>query len=118
MPVVVQTQSWRALALIKYFNIVQKAYSSFLGSVELKYAEMVHMQAYLYPTLPWDGKATELWTELVVQDQPAIVQCDTSHLLFVAEPKALEAKLPMAKEPPMQHYWEYKGGGQVFSFPL
>lgn len=96
MAAVVQAQPWRALALIKYFDIIQRAYSFFLDSMWIKYDEMFVMQASLNSTLPWDRKETELWTELVTQDRLAIGQQSDSdhHLLYVAQPKAVEAKSP------------------------
>lgn len=52
MAVIVQPQSWSALALIKYLDIIHRAYNSFLGSEWLKYDEMFHMHASVDPTLP------------------------------------------------------------------
>lgn len=70
MAVVVQAQPWKALALIKYFDIIHRAYSSSLGCVWFKCDEMFHMRASLEPTLPWDKKEMELRLELVTGEPP------------------------------------------------
>lgn len=60
MVVVVQVQPWRASAVIKYFDIIHRAYSSFHGSAWLKYDEMFRMRPAIDLTVPWDRKEMEL----------------------------------------------------------
>lgn len=52
--------------------------------VENRYYEMFPMRAAMDPSLPWDGKDTELWTELVAQDKPmggSCVGCGTRKVI-------------------------------------
>lgn len=60
------------MALIKNFGIIQRVYRSFLGSMWLQYNEMLRILAFLNLISPWDKKETELWSEVVMQDQLAI----------------------------------------------
>lgn len=56
MAVVIQTQPWRTLALIKYFEIILELNSSFLYSAWLKYDELFYIRVSLDPTFPRDNK--------------------------------------------------------------
>lgn len=70
MAAVVRAQPLRAAALIKFLDSILRAYRSFFGSARLKY-EMSHTLVTVDPTLLWDRKEPELWTELIIQDRPA-----------------------------------------------
>lgn len=71
MAVVMLVQIWRGLALVKCFDKVHRAQNSFVGPASLRYGTMFRMRVAMEPTMPWDHKDTELWTELVTQDRPA-----------------------------------------------
>lgn len=85
MAVIVQAQPWKPSAMIEYFDIIHSAYSTFLSSAWLKYDE-THIWAIVDPILPWDGKQTELWTDLDTLDRPANGWwLDSGHFLCVGQ---------------------------------
>lgn len=68
--------------MVKYFDIVQLAYHLFLGSVWLCFDEMFRIRAAMDPPSPWDGKNTEIWTELVTQDRQQVGPTQTAGIYW------------------------------------
>lgn len=98
LAVVMQSQLLKGPALVEYFDIVHHAYNSFVGSAWLRYDEVFRMWATMDPSLPWDGKDTEVWTELVAQDWPAGgTHLDGGHMLAVGQGRMPFGKRSMAR---------------------
>lgn len=93
MAVIAQAQPRRASALIKYSDIIQRAYSSFWGS----------------------RKAVELWTKIMIQNQSAMGQwSDSSHNLHVGQVRPVDTKPPVEEQQMRLYCSEYNGVGKCF----
>lgn len=77
---------------------------------------MFHMWAAMYPSMTWDRKDSELWTELVAQDQPIDgARSDSGHILMMGQEWVPVANRTTPRESPGKICWEYKALGKCFS---
>lgn len=65
-----QAQLWKSTNLLKYQDIIHRAYNFYLGSSRLWYNEMFCMSVAINASLPWDRRDLGLWMELVTLDRP------------------------------------------------
>ncbi|KAL8187741.1 UNVERIFIED_CONTAM: hypothetical protein K2H54_055096 [Gekko kuhli] len=61
--VVLQAYPDRGLALVKYQNLIHRAYKEYNGTAWLHYDELFRAQAALDPTLLWDQEHQQLWSQ-------------------------------------------------------
>ncbi|XP_053159419.1 uncharacterized protein LOC128347977 isoform X2 [Hemicordylus capensis] len=85
MGVVIPAQPARALALVKYMDIIHRAVSDFAGNAWVRYDENFRMRAALDPSMPWDAPHLELWVLIMSPTRPVDGdRSDSGHLLSKA----------------------------------
>lgn len=82
MGVVLQVQPARGPVLVKYLDLIHRAYKEYAGAAWLRYDEMFRSRAAMDPSLPWDREHQQLWSQCM---GPAVAfsgrYTDSGHLV-------------------------------------
>ncbi|XP_061486363.1 uncharacterized protein LOC133386672 isoform X1 [Rhineura floridana] len=89
MGVMTQAYPSRALSMIKYQDIVHRAFREFSGTAWLWYDQNFRQRAALDPTLRWDIEHAGLWLRSMTSARPTTGdRADSGHLLACAQTSA------------------------------